>query len=370
MKHNKVKENEKELICLLSRVDLTDNNKSMVCEILKRELDWQYIFNVTVKNKIHLLVFKHLQSFDIEDEQYARLENIMRDLIYVNGIKNELKYHELNTFYKTISDKIKIVPVKGAYMIKEIYHDYGIRGTNDFDFLINREDVQVLDSELKKLGFIQGKYNKKDNSVEMFSPEKRMLYKMKMYNLLPYVKVLDNPLLPMVMYDISHSLDFSLDKLPIKEMLKQADFSTEIPCLTPEHFFIHMCCHHYREASHASWIMIGNDLNLIKFCDVREFVLKKMDEIAIQRAIEFSKRHNLQKAVYFTMYFVREIYHDGYETDILKQLDIQDESFLYEFGENEYEEVRVRKKDFWTSLFAENNIDEIDQAPSFVELDI
>lgn len=162
-------------------------------------------------------------------------------------------------------------------MIKEIYRDYGIRGTNDFDFLINREDVQLLDLELKKLGFEQGKYSRKSNSVEKFSSEKKMLYKMKMYNLLPYVKVLDNPLLQTVIFDVSHSLDFSLNRLPIKEMIEQADFSDRIPCLSPEHFFVHMCCHHYREASHASWIMIGNDLNLIKFCDVREFILKKMD---------------------------------------------------------------------------------------------
>lgn len=370
MRVNNVKENEKTLICLLSRVDLTDDNRNLVSEILKRDLDWQYIFNVTVKNKIHLLIFKHLQCFDIEDKQYTKFANIMNDLIYANSIKNELKYQELNRFYETIEDKIKIVPVKGAYMIKEIYRDYGIRGTNDFDFLINREDVQLLDLELKKLGFEQGKYSRKSNSVEKFSSEKKMLYKMKMYNLLPYVKVLDNPLLQTVIFDVSHSLDFSLNRLPIKEMIEQADFSDRIPCLSPEHFFVHMCCHHYREASHASWIMIGNDLNLIKFCDVREFILKKMDEATIQRAIQFAKRHNLEKAVYFTMYFVREIYQDGYETDILEQLDIEDESFLYEFGENEYEEVKVRKKDFWNSLFSDSNIDEIESLPSFVELDL
>lgn len=96
MRVNNVKENEKTLICLLSRVDLTDDNRNLVSEILKRDLDWQYIFNVTVKNKIHLLIFKHLQCFDIKDKQYTKFANIMNDLIYANSIKNELKYQELN----------------------------------------------------------------------------------------------------------------------------------------------------------------------------------------------------------------------------------------------------------------------------------
>ncbi len=364
-----VKENERELIRLLSRIELTESDDEKVSELLKQQLDWQYIFSVTVKNKIHLLIFNHLQKYDIEDVAYNKYAKVMNDLLYANSVKNEIKYNALKEFYDAVKDKIKIVPVKGAFMIKEVYKDYAIRGTNDFDFLVSKDDVKKLDEELNKIGFVQGKYNSKTKEVDKFSAEKKMLYRMKMYNLLPYVKVVDNPALKTVMFDISHSLDFSLDKAPVEEMIQNADFSKDIPCLAPEHFFIHMCCHHYREASNASWIMIGNDLNLIKFCDVREFILHKMDDDTMERAIQFAKKHNLEKAVYFTMYLIREIYNDGYETDILNKLDIDDESFLYEYGENEYEEVKVRKKDFWTSLFSENNIDEIDTLPSFVSLD-
>lgn len=88
----------------------------------------------------------------------------------------------------------------------------------------------------------------------------------------------------------------------------------------------------------------------------------------ILEAINFAKKHNLQKAVYFTIYFVKEIYNTGFEDEILNSLDISDESFLYEYGENEYDEVKTRKKDFWTSLFDRNNKDEIQELPKYTAI--
>lgn len=189
-----------------------------------------------------------------------------------------------------------------------------------------------------------------------------------MYNLLPFVKKFEEDVLGRMVFDVSHALDFNLDSRPIDEMLSEAERTDLGLRLKKEHLFVHLCCHHYREASHASWIMLGKDLNLIKFCDVREFIISEMDEKEIHNAIEFAKKYGLEKAVYFTIYFVKEIYHDGYEDEILKRLSITDTRFLYQYGENEYDEVQTRKKDFWTSLFAENNIDELTEKPKYDSL--
>ena len=189
-----------------------------------------------------------------------------------------------------------------------------------------------------------------------------------MYNLLPYIKIKEDIPVKIVIFDFSFALDFTLNTKPVEEMLDKA-FQTDNGLeLLPEHFFVHMCCHHYREASNVAWILIGKDLNLIKFCDVREFILQKMNSDIIAKAVKFAKSHGLEKAVYFTIYFTREIYNDGYETEILESLGIKDEAFLYQFGEKDYDELQTRKKDFWTSLFSDNNRDEVNKSPKYENL--
>lgn len=361
----KIKNTEKEIICTLSRLNLTEKDIDVINTLLCQDLDWEYIFNVTYKNKIHLLVFSHLRKFKIDNKQYKKYKNIVSQLAYVNKKKMEMKYKELDLFLNAASGVVDVVPVKGAIMIKQVYKDFKIRSTNDFDFLIRRKDISKVNNVLKSIGYVQGDYDDDSNEIMPFASEKKMLYKTKMYNLLPYVKVFEDIDMGCMFFDISHSLDFSLDGAPIDEMITMAERSDGFLTLRPEHFFVHMCCHHYREASHASWIMLGNDLNLIKFCDVREYVMNVMSSENIEKAIQFSKKHHLEKAVYFTVYFLKEIYNDGYEDEILKSLGIDDLAFLYQFGENEFDEIQTRKKDFWTSLFSENNIDEITIDPKY-----
>ena len=360
-----VKENEKVLICALSRIKMEEKDILCVQEALVKEIDWEYIFNVTYKNKIHLLVFKNLEQFEISDKSYLKYSSIVQQLGYVNRLKIENKYAELEKLVNQVKGKIEIVPVKGAYLIDELYKDYSIRSTNDFDLLIRKCDVPEIDKELKNLGYVQGKYNKQTKSIEKFKADMKMLYKTKLYNLLPYRKKFEEDVFECMVFDISHSLDYSLDGRPVDEMISNANNNEGKLTLKPEHFFIHLCCHHYREASHASWIMMGKDLNLIKFCDVREFIINKMNEDNIEAAINFAKKYDLEKAVYFTIYFVKEIYNDGYEDKILDKLEIDDLEFLYQYGENEFDEIKTRKKDFWTSLFSETNIDEITEKPKY-----
>lgn len=363
-----VKETEKKLICLLSRINLNENEKKEISHLLEQKISWTYIFDVTLKNKCHLLVFENLKKFEIESDEYSKYSQIVRCMSFYNFYNLKSKYEELNIFLEKLPKEIKVVPVKGAHLIKNMYKSFYIRATNDFDFLFKKEDLPTIKNILNNLGYYQGDYDSKTNTIIPFNAKKRILYNTKMYNLLPYIKIVNNDALKINLFDFSHSLDFDLKNNIVEEMIDVAYFDNGVWKLKPAHFFIHMCCYHYREGSHASWILIGKDLNIIKFCDVREYVVNCMKHDDILEAINFAKKHNLQKAVYFTIYFVKEIYNTGFEDEILNSLDISDESFLYEYGENEYDEVKTRKKDFWTSLFDRNNKDEIQELPKYTAI--
>ncbi len=84
-------------------------------------------------------------------------------------------------------------------------------------------------------------------------------------------------------------------------MIDVAYFDNGVWKLKPAHFFIHMCCHHYREGSHASWILIGKDLNIIKFCDVREYVVNCMKHDDILE-VKLCKKNTICKKLYTSQY--------------------------------------------------------------------
>ena len=357
---------EQKVVLWASR--LTDN--SFLFDNLKQEVNecirWQDIFKYASKNKVLLLLYSNLKKCGVHTKSPSYFRRIIDDLLRCNLINNQEKLSELNKILSQLLEAGALcAPVKGGYLIDNIYKDRKIRSTNDMDILIKRKDVDIVDKVMCDNGYVLGEYNVEDNCILHPDKNKRMLYKTSMYNLLPYIKISDNAINTPIIFDFSFALDFSLDTRPIEEMLTLATKINDSLQLKPEHFLIHMCCHHYREASNVAWIMIGKDLNLIKFCDVREFILQKMNSSSINEAIKFAKKFNLEKAFYFTVYFIREIYNDGYETEILNMLGIKDETFLYQFGEKDYNELQTRKKDFWTSIFSDNNRDEISQTPKY-----
>ena len=129
--------------------------------------------------------------------------------------------------------------------------------------------------------------------------------------------------------------------------------------LNSELFLVHLCVHLYKEATTTMYVIENNDLNLIKFCDVREYVLQKMNEKSIDRAIEFSLKNELGKCLYYCFYYLKMIYNDGYENKILEKIGEFHDDFLNEYGEDEYNSPQIYRKTFWERFFSVDNSDEI-----------
>lgn len=360
--------NEQKLVLLCSQL-LQDIDKAALKRLLACNIVWEKVFEYAARNKVLFLLTENIRKCGYEENLPKYFTLLVKDGLQCNVIRNTEKLNALKEVCQKLeSEGISIVPVKGAYLIDNVYKDRSIRTTNDMDALIRKKDIQRIDEIMKELGYTSDKY---DANIQQFKPRsitEKMLYKTKMYNLLPYVKLIGEPFESCIVFDFSHALDFSLDIQPVEEMINSSLFKGGIRQLKPEHFFIHMCCHHYREASHTEWIRLGKDLNLIKFCDVRAFVMNKMDKQSMDNALKFAVKHKLEKAVYFTLHFLGIIYNDGYEQDCLKQLNIEDEEFIYSFGENEYAETKRRKKAFWNSFFDPDNTEELAEKTKYDEL--
>lgn len=365
---NEMMNNEQKLVVNCSRLTIGNKVEEIKRLAQIKDLKWEKVIEYGLRNKVLYMVAYNLERLGI-NEMPEYFKKLILDGFVCNEIKNEQKLNEMKRICKRMREEgIEIAPVKGAYLIDNLYQNRKIRTTNDMDALIRKDDIHKIHRIMLDMGYIDDFYDIETKAYKKYSTRKRMLYKTKMYNLLPYVKVVPGVLETVIMFDFSFALDFTLDTYPVKDMITCADVKDGVRILRPEHYFIHMCCHHYREASHTEWIRLGKDLNLIKFCDVREFVLKLMNEKSMVNALMFAEEYDLIKPVYFTIYFLKEIYHDGYEDKLLDRLNIDNQKFLFEFGENEYAQVQMRKKEFWDSFFDENNISEIVDSPKYEEL--
>ena len=84
-----------------------------------------------------------------------------------------------------------------------------------------------------------------------------------------------------------------------------------------------------------------------------------MDDSDFETVIGFAERHSLNKAIYYTLWYLNQIYHDGYEQKILERIRVENTDFLYTFGKTDETQTQVWKKNFWERLFSGYNLDEI-----------
>jgi hypothetical protein len=123
----------------------------------------------------------------------------------------------------------------------------------------------------------------------------------------------------------------------------------------------------YNEAKHTVSIATLKDLNLIKLCDIREFIMACVAGDDFEQTIDFSIRHKLEKALYYTMYCLKEVYNESFEDNIMSRLKINDTSFLTLFGENTKNENYSFSKSFWERFFSCGNYDELQEVPRHFE---
>ncbi|MEX3616920.1 nucleotidyltransferase family protein [Paenibacillus glucanolyticus] len=352
---------ERQLVVLLSRLTFSSKDVQLLEELLKEKLDWYKIFQYSLKNKVLPLIWHNLKSREYAHIVPLRLGQVMNFHCLGTQHRNELYLMELKKIAKEFSKMgLKCVPLKGAQLISQMYRNLGIRTVNDMDCLVDRQDVREVRKIMNDLGYVEGEYNKKTRVIEKVTREKALLWQTSMNNLLPFLKLQDSQYAEITQFDFSYSLDLDLLNEPVEYMLSRTRaFENDMYYLNEADFFLHQCCHHYKEASNASWVALNSDLNLIKFCDVREYILQFMNEDHLKDAVELAKRFGLQEAVYFTLFYLKEIYNDGYEDTYLNSFTFEDVNFLYSYGKKDYGFTVEWKKDFWDRLFSDTNKDEL-----------
>ncbi|GBF75031.1 hypothetical protein PA598K_03410 [Paenibacillus sp. 598K] len=361
---------EQKLVLLLSRATFSQADESELREAVgNTSLDWYAIHNMAIKNRVLPLLWKNVYDRNYEDYMPRRLQE-MAQLIYLGtGERNRVylaQLEEVLTAFQAAG--IPVSPLKGGYLIQHVYGDLGVRSVNDMDCMIDFEDRARVDELMRSLGYIQGELDRSDGLIKPISRARQIKWRTMMSNLYPYQKQSPSPYLREVSFDFCFS--FERQTGPVQHMISRLEQETASPhpVLRPSDFFTHLCCHLYKEANHAAWIVFEKDINLIKFCDVREYVLRKMSREELLEAVAFAREYGLEKALFFTLFYLQQIYDDGYEQALMDAIGIGDDlQWLHTYGTSDFGEARTWKKSFWARLFASDNKEELESMPHFFE---
>lgn len=357
---------EQKLVIICSRLTFAQQQIEQIDELRSEKLDWYKILNYCIKNKVVSLVWFNVKKWNLNVNVPNPLFDIFEYYTYMTGLRNEILINEAHRIQKCLmKNGIKAIPLKGLIIIPQIYKSLQIRHMNDIDMMIDMAQRNEIEKYMLELGFIQGRPDRLKDKIINYSRSEQIAWSMKMNNMPLYTIMRDEMYARFVEVDFTFGIDFNRKNSAVSKMLSNShyDKETDFECLDSIDFFIHLCAHLYKEATTAVSVVYFQDINLIKFCDVREYFVKCYNEKWFKSMIKRAEKYDALKAVYYSLYYSFILFEDDQYFDCLKLFNLENTSFLYGFGQHEWGKMYEWKKGFYERIFAQNNIDEITERP-------
>lgn len=347
---------EENLLLLTSKITCTsldiEESKNIINYI---GFNWYDFIGMAIKNKVLLIVYYNLKNWGLDSCIPNVFKCVMRDYYQCNLIRNKVLLAEFSNVKKILETQgVLCCPLKGIYLLETIYADLGVRLLNDIDCLVNYKDEFLLNNIMENNGYIQGSYNRNTNVIEAAKNETKLVHQFSMNGFHPYLKTIDNQFVRYISFDFSYRLDFQADVESADFMLSNCTSQSN---LKKEDFLLHLCIHLYKEAKNMWFISMDKDCLLIKFCDIREYVLKNMP-FDLNYIKEFSSKYNFEDAMFYSLYYTWYIYRDENIKKILDKIKCN-YNILNQYGGIENKNDNEWKSDFWTRLFRCSNRTEV-----------
>ena len=304
--HNK----ENKIILELSKPQGFDKNA--IVSAFSKPLDLPYILGQLLFNRVGGNAYHALRESEFLKSINREFRNPLKMIYEASVARTEsfLKSEEmLGEIFKNADFPFALL--KGA-LLSRIY-PIGLRTSNDFDVLINQQDVQKITDLLIANGFKQG-FLRNDS----FTPATRsdiIFAKMNKGETVPFVKRIDLPHMTWLEIDVNFSLDFKAtqENDVVRDFLSRTEKSINLengalPTLSRADFLIHLCAHLYKEATTLHWVNVQRDLSLYKFSDIYLFLDLYLDEPFVDELVETVLKYDLKDESYYTFYYTRELF--------------------------------------------------------------
>nr|WP_145404295.1 nucleotidyltransferase family protein [Paenibacillus xylanexedens] len=359
--------NEQQLMILCSRIHLCKDHEQDIRLILQRGIALDYFMALCIKHKVLPLVTPHLIRLDNFKAIKLEYKKVMNHAYQGNRIKNELMAEELKLILEQAREKnVELIPLKGAWLIPHVYKDPGLRISNDLDFLVSLEQGQAISEMLQHMGYKPGHYDWASDHVTEVSEEEVLQWSTRSGNLHPHMKRVNNGFAKYIGVDFSYDVDLTRTFIASGGLQRGACtrelYSVPAKCLGTVDFLIHLAIHLYKEASHERWVRIDQDINLIKFCDVREYILAHVQELEWSEVAARSKELAAEEALYYALYYLKMIFNDPFVDQVQGYLSISGEDILKRYVAMEGGQESTWQTSFFDRFFSLSNSAEQDNS--------
>lgn len=309
-------------------------------------------------NRMQGVAYGVLRKNNLLGETNREFRNSLKSAYLYNVMLNNDYRHCVALLSDVLSkQRGKYAMLKGALLCN--LYPAGYRTSNDIDLLVRPQDVTSIGNALSDAGFKQGNVR---NGVFIPATRREIVEsKMTRGETVPYILEVGLPIMKYLEVDINFSLDYkNSDTSVLESMLDKAvgrpAGDTEIITLNECDFFIHLCCHLYKEATTLPWVVMKRDMTLYKFLDIYllldDFMYCRRDAL-LRRASDF----NMIDICCCVVQWTSELFNLG-GSQLQELADIrfkQDDSILHKvISPSDDKAYNYKEKSIKERFFAEN----------------
>ncbi|MFT5279298.1 MAG: hypothetical protein ACI9P8_000933 [Bacteroidia bacterium] len=335
---------DKTLNLLLSKSALTEARSTSITEDTNH-VDWHVLYERAMGTHLAPILHKSLMGFDFDKEIKKGLENAYNQVLAEN-ILYQLGFTQLGTVLN--KHKIALVPLKGIYLGELVYKDIGLRHLSDIDVLVKHEDLEEVCRLMQLEGWKVESVTRHSNveDTHFFDAHPKTLVK-------NAVKIE----LHTHLYNGSKEMFLSKEAL-WNDTHTERFLGVEIHQFSKEMVLQHLCLHLHKH-------FFGDELKMLSFCDIREFIRANENEIDWacfeQLASTYGYGEEVRQILYLTFRFWGVIQVPQNLRNPQLPTEELDERFMQLFsGAKEEGSVHVKRK-------LEARLENIDQLDSWKE---
>ncbi len=286
---------EYELILKAVLINKKKSEKKAIDVLLEKKLDW-----IEIAGQLYNHRLSGYFLLGISEEQQKRIPDELRKALYLTiDIQRQITLRNIETI-NSISNilnsrNIRYSLLKGCWFDCYLYIP-GCRRSNDMDILVYEEDLDVLDKELRKLGYIQS-FNMQLPLVEASRKEK-VIQRLYHHDLVPYVKCSQDRV---DVLDINFLFDEKSNPIEKKVFMQYINCDTKNKKELVQYANLcFLCTHFYREAQNEIWTKDKRDLRLYKVVDIINTLRYYGENFDVGEFINVVDDLNIRKKCQFT----------------------------------------------------------------------
>lgn len=146
---------ERQLLKLLSRVEVDQRSHEQAQELLKKDLDWGYLFRIACVHSVVSFIYRNLRKVEGGEHVPPPIMHKMQRAYEGIAGSNQWSMEVLVGLLKLFREHgVSAIEIKGLVLAFDIYKTLDLRFIGDLDILIRRQDLELVKRLMLDRGYV------------------------------------------------------------------------------------------------------------------------------------------------------------------------------------------------------------------------